>query len=144
LSESEKRRKDLAAMHAIQKALGMDDDSAMALKLNKTGVSSAGDMTAAQRAKYLGALRSAQRAMGGTQPASRPQAQDPQSRKIRALWLALADAGKVRDRSEAALAAYVQRQTGVGALQWLSVGKGSAVIESLKQWLARQPKPTVE
>lgn len=63
--------------------------------------------------------------------------QHPQSKKIRALWLELHTAGKVRDASEASLASYVKRQTGVEALQWLDNAQAARVIESLKQWLAR-------
>ncbi len=71
---------------------------------------------------------------------SRRMDDHPQSKKIRALWLELHAAGKVRDPSEASLAAYVKRQTGVEALQWLSSAQASQVIEQLKQWLARPMK----
>ncbi|MCV4639548.1 regulatory protein GemA, partial [Escherichia coli] len=43
----------------------------------------------------------------------------PQSRKIRALWLEMAAAGIVRDRSENALARWIKRETGISALRWL-------------------------
>lgn len=72
-------------------------------------------------------------------PSQRTQAQDVQSKKIRALWLELAAVGLVRDASEAALAAYAKRQTGVEALQWLSSEQASRVIEALKKWLGRAP-----
>lgn len=68
---------------------------------------------------------------------SRAQDPHPQSKKIRALWLELHTAGKVRDPSEASLASYVKRQTGVEALQWLDNAQASRIIESLKKWLAR-------
>lgn len=61
----------------------------------------------------------------------------PQSRKIRALWLEMADAGIVRDRSEQALARWVKRETGVSALRWLSNEQASHVIEKLKKWQHR-------
>jgi phage gp16-like protein len=70
----------------------------------------------------------------------RPLADDQQSKKIRALWLELHERGKVRDPSEAALAAYVRRQTKVEALQWLDNAQASRVIEALKKWLGR-PMP---
>ena len=70
----------------------------------------------------------------------RRQDDHPQSKKIRALWLELHGAGKVRDPSEASLAAYVKRQTRVEALQWLSSEQASQVIESLKRWLIRPTK----
>lgn len=74
-------------------------------------------------------------------PSARPLADDPQSKKIRALWLDLHQLGAVRDPSEASLAAYAKRQTGVEALQWLSSDQASQVIEALKQWRRRVEKP---
>ena len=71
---------------------------------------------------------------------SRALADDGQSRKIRALWLELHTAGKVRNPDESALCAYVKRQTRVEALQWLSSDQASMLIESLKKWLARPAK----
>jgi phage gp16-like protein len=67
-------------------------------------------------------------------------ADDAQSRKIRALWLELHNAGKVRNPSEASLCAYVKRMTDVDALQWLSSSDASGVIEALKKWLKRTGK----
>lgn len=72
-------------------------------------------------------------------PNDRTQARDSQSRKIRSLWLELNQAGLVRDPAETALAAYVKRQTGVEALQWLNGDQASNVIEALKKWLGRAP-----
>lgn len=68
---------------------------------------------------------------------SRPLADDGQSRKIRALWIELHQAGKVRDSSEQALGSYLKRMTGVAALQWLNNEQAILVIESLKKWLER-------
>ena len=68
---------------------------------------------------------------------TRKLADDDQSKKIRSLWIQLHQAGKVKNSSEEALAAYVKRMTKVAALQWLSVKEASTVIEALKKWLAR-------
>jgi phage gp16-like protein len=72
---------------------------------------------------------------------NRRLADDTQSRKIRSLWLELHEDGIVRDPSEASLAAYVKRQTGVEALQWLDGKQATQVIEALKQWRKRVKKP---
>ncbi|HGC3396096.1 TPA: regulatory protein GemA, partial [Escherichia coli] len=61
----------------------------------------------------------------------------PQSRKIRALWLEMAAAGIVRDRSENALARWIKRETGISALRWLSTEQAGSVIEKLKKWQHR-------
>ena len=68
---------------------------------------------------------------------TRKLADDDQSKKIRALWIQLHQAGKVNNSSEEALAAYVKRMVKVAALQWLTVKQASTVIEALKKWLAR-------
>lgn len=43
----------------------------------------------------------------------------------------------VRDASDKALRSFVQRQTGVKALEWLSTEQATAVIEALKAWHKR-------
>lgn len=70
-------------------------------------------------------------------PSRKVTAGDSQSRMIRSLWIQLRDAGVLRDPSEAALASFVQRQTGVAALEWLNRDQAGAVIERLKKWLKR-------
>jgi phage gp16-like protein len=74
----------------------------------------------------------------------RKLADDAQSKKIRALWLELHAAGKVRDPSERSLAHFVAGQVksshGVEALQWLDGHQASRIIEQLKKWLARPVK----
>jgi phage gp16-like protein len=71
---------------------------------------------------------------------ARALAGDAQSKKIRALWLELHEQGIVRDPSEASLAAYVKRQTGIEALQWLNDRQAAQVIEALKKWQKRVMK----
>jgi len=68
---------------------------------------------------------------------ARKLAGDAQSQKIRALWLDMHNQGIVRNPSEASLAAYVKRLTGVEALQWLTTGQAGGVIEALKKWQNR-------
>lgn len=68
------------------------------------------------------------------------QANDPQSKLIRHLWLELHNKGAVRDPSEAALNRFVLKRVQVEALQWLSTAQASQVIEHLKQWLKRADK----
>lgn len=61
---------------------------------------------------------------------------DPQAKKIRALWLTMADCGVVRDRSEKALNSYVRRITGQ-TLADATTKQCITVIETLKSWLDR-------
>lgn len=59
---------------------------------------------------------------------------------IRALWLQLADLGAVEHRTEAAIAAFVRRQTGQD-MGVLAPAQANRVIEALKTWLRRAARP---
>lgn len=71
--------------------------------------------------------------------ASKPQQDDhPLIRKIRSLWLTLRDQGVLRDPSDKALAKYVEGETGVAQLAWLSTAQCHQVIERMKKWIDRK------
>lgn len=130
------RRRELAQIHVAKTQLAMSDDAYRAMLWAVARVKSAADLDWTGRKRVLDHLKHC-----GFKPAkaagARAQARDDQSRKIRALWLDLAQAGAVRDPSEAALASFVRRHTGADALQWLSVAQASRIIEHLKKWRAR-------
>lgn len=124
-------------IHVARRDLAMPDDSYRNIVAQvASGKTSSGDCDVDELEAVLKHLKACgfkvKPKAGG-----RPLADDGQSRKMRALWLALHDAGKVRDPSEAALAAFCRRHTGVEALQWLTAAQASRLIEHLKQWLAR-------
>lgn len=135
------RREELAKIHIGKKDLGLDDDTYRDILYQAGGVESAANLDWKGREAVLERFRElgwkARSKSGHPGHASRSLADDPQSKKIRALWLALHEVGKVRDASEMSLATYVKRMTGVSALQWLNTRQASAVIEALKQWLGR-------
>lgn len=131
-----KRLKKL--IHVGKSQLDMDDDSYRAMLLSETKKDSTTAMTAWELEKIVTRLRKLGFRIKKA-PSHRAQAMDGQAKKIRALWLQLANATLVRDPSESALAAYVKRQTGVEALQWLSSDQASKVIEAMKKWLGRAP-----
>ena len=54
-----------------------------------------------------------------------------------------ADAGLVRQRTMAALMAWLQRQTGVERIEWLQPAQADLAIESLKRWIKRGNTPEV-
>ncbi len=135
------RQSHLAAIHIAQKALGLSKDDAEALKLAITGKASAADMTAPQRRQYLAHLSGLQ---GRNKPPGRApgqrsvdDAQDERWSKARALWHTLAGAGLVRTDTDAALLAYVKRQTHVDAWRFLNGYQINSVIEALKAWCSR-------
>lgn len=149
------RQGHLAAMHMTQKTLGLSAEDARALKLAVTGKASAADMTEAQRRQYLAHLSNlqARAAMAAGQkpawqsqrtPIQRSLADEDDERwhKARALWSALARAGHVRTDTDAALMAYVKRQTHVEHWRFLNTLQLNTVIEALKRWCVRTGVPT--
>ena len=137
------RTQEIAKIHVAKRDLGLDEEAYRAVLLGAAGVDSAAKLDWRQRAAVLRRLEElgwkpapARKATGKGKPA-RKLADDPQSKKIRALWLDLHQLGIVRDPSEAALASYVKRMTGVAALQWLSSVDAIRVIEALKKWRDR-------
>lgn len=140
----------LAAIHCAFKALGLSKDDACALKQSVTGVASAGDMTEQQRKRLLAHLAGLQSRTGsapGAKPAYVPKRaplqrtvsddQDERWGKARALWHALATAGKVHTDTDAALMAYVKRQTQLEHWRFLNSYQVNSVIEALKRWCLR-------
>lgn len=150
MAKTDTRQAQLAAVHIAQKALGLTADDALALKLAVTGVASAGDMTSLQRRKYLAhlsTLQARQAVAEGSKPAYQPQraplqhsiddARDDRWHKARMLWTLLAQAGHVHTNTDAALMAYVRRQTNLEHWRFLNTVQITRVIEALKRWCLR-------
>ncbi|MFN0182267.1 MAG: phage protein GemA/Gp16 family protein [Aquabacterium sp.] len=138
------RRADLAAIHIAKKALCWDDETYRDIMFTVCRVRSSAEMDFGARKRWLAHLRACQQASGvaggpPTRPAPVRRALEPVERKMWALWMQLADAGMVQQRSMAALEAYCKRQTGVDRLAWLNGRQQDLVVESLKRWLARDP-----
>lgn len=131
-------------IHVAKRSLGLSDEDYRAMLQAQTRKTSCSDMSMSELEAVVDHLRS--RGFNApAQPASKAKtkrlADDPQSRKIRSLWLTLRDLGAVKDSSEAALGAFVKRQTGgergVERLEWLNNYQATRVIESLKMWVDR-------
>lgn len=138
MDDSGQKRSDLAKIHIARKELAMTEDAYRLMLQSVAGVTSSAKLSDRGRAKVLNRLRQL-----GWKPKSnfgahgRVTASEPQDKKIRKLWLDLAEIGVVRDRSEHALGRYVKRQTGVDALDWLDTRQAEKVIEALKAWRKR-------
>lgn len=134
------RRQLLAKVHMGKAALKMDEDVYRLLLNRVAGAGSAADLRVPQLVAVVEEMKHlgwSDKPKAPKRAGTRPQAADPQSAKIRALWLALYHLGEVKDPEEAALASFAQRQTGVAALQFLTVAQGRKVIEVLKSWCRR-------
>lgn len=136
MRKTNNRQTLLRLIHAAKKKLSMQDDSYRAILLQIGGKTSAAELSDAKLEQVLAHMKKCGFVVQA-KGSKRALADDAQSTKIRALWLALADAGVVHNRSETALAAFVKKMTGVEALQWLSSAQASRVIEHLKKWQTR-------
>lgn len=148
-------RKRYYALLQVGKAeLGWDDEFYRGIWLPRQGATpdqsgrySATRLTNAQliaavdSMKALGFKVKPRQDQAGKPASARRLADDAQSKKIRALWLSMHTDGIVRNPSEASLANYVKRLTGVEALQWLDSQQASGVIEALKKWRQRETNP---
>ena len=135
---SRARRGLLAKVHMAAKDLALADVSYRDLLERQTGTRSAADCSDAELEAVLAVFRDLgwkpkkRRGRKQAAPAVRPLLG-----KARALWRALHDLGEVREPSDQALAAFVKRQTGIEALEWLTPGEAYKVIEALKAWCGR-------
>ena len=143
------RRTELAKIHMAALRLGMDtaDQSEgseyRSLLWSTARVHSAAALDWRGRKLVLDHLDGLLKARGiklTSNKATRPLAVDPQSRKLRAMWIEMHQLGIIKNPAESALCAFVKRETGVAALQWLKPYQASRVIEILKQWKLRAEK----
>ncbi|MGE4501957.1 MAG: gp16 family protein [Thiomicrospira sp.] len=144
------RQSDIAKIHIAKKDLGMEDDAYRAMLMDVAKVDSASKLDFQGRHRVLHRLGQL-----GWKPKRKPMKTGPKSTKsmgdkIRALWIELANDGIVRDKSEAALMAYVKRMTNgkYQAPQFCDAYQAGRIIEALKKWRKRventpspQPSP---
>jgi phage gp16-like protein len=130
----------IAAIHVAKTQLGLDDDTYRAKLQNITGKTSAKAMSENERQKVLTVFRNEGFAPlgAGKRAGGRAKLSGKFAKKLQALWIAGYNLGTVRDRDDAALEAFVRRQTGIERERWLHhADDAERVIEALKGWIAR-------
>ncbi len=138
-------RKRLYALLAVaRRELGMEEEDYRALlrrlgAQERNGRPSAATMSLGQLRAVLAEMERMGFRRRGPDRAQFWRA--PRIRKITALWCALADAGVVRDRSEAAMQRWCARLTGTARLEWAGTEGLNACIEGLKRWAWREHVP---
>lgn len=154
-----RRRKDLAAIHAMRKELALTEDSYRAIvsRVSNGQTDTSAELSPSQRGalieemKRLGAGRKNKKSPGaggvprttrGGRPRDpragrRPIAPGNQQAKIRALWLGLYHLGEIADPSEAALDGFVQRMTKISSARFLRADAADKVIKALRGWATR-------
>lgn len=129
----------IGAIHALAAKAGLDDDTRRDFLQRETGARSTKAITTRQAAHVIDKLKS----LAEGKPASGAVAglDSPAAKKLRALWIAGYDLGLVRDRSDRAMLAFLERQAGVSHTRFLrEPGQATAAIEALKSWIARDGK----
>lgn len=133
------RAQYIQLIHIAKSQLGLDDEVYRSMLSGLELPNSTTKMSVPELQKVLDHLkRSGFKVRSKTK--DRPQADSEQAKMLRGLWLELAGLGYVQDASERALSAWVKRETGVAALQWLTVETAQKTIEKLKQWRWRDEK----
>ena len=127
--KADSRRRLMGAVHAAAKRQGLDEDDRRALQLEVTGKGSLTELTLPEIGRVLDRLNA-------NRPA--PSGDRRHLPKVKALWWSLYWLGAVDRPDEAALTAFVKRQTGIERLSFLGHRQAPAVIEALKSWLARE------
>jgi phage gp16-like protein len=127
------RRAMLAKVHIARKELFRNEDDYRAVISRVTGQTSASTCTAAQLDDVL---REFKRLGFKPKPAARISKR-PNIRMIYGVWNDLKPFVAAEDK-EKALRAFVQRQTGIDAPEFLDGAQANKVIEGLKSWLARE------
>lgn len=131
------KSKYIKLIHIAKSQLNLDDDTYRHLLLNVTKKTSTKDMTVWELEKILTNMKLKGFKVKSSKKTGKITATEPVHKKIRSLWLELADAGEVKNRSEKAINSYVKRITGVEVMDWLTQKQAVVVIESLKSWQAR-------
>jgi len=135
------RNRTIQLIHVARRELNLDEDTYRSLIEQTTGKESLKELTIPQLTAVLDRMKASGFKVRTKRPQDVALASDDQSKKIRALWLHLHTHGEVKNPSERALLAYVERQTHVSALHFLSSTNASKVIERLKKWCERKDIP---
>ena len=122
-------------IYAAVRALGIsEEDDRRAVYERVTGKRRLTTMNASEKNAVVQELKR----MGFRTPSPRRLLDGPYAKKLQALWIAGWNLGLVRNRDDAAIVAFVKRQTGIDHARWLrDPADAKRAIEALKAWLAR-------
>ena len=130
---ADKRKPLLAQLHIAKKALALTDDSYRDVLRRITGHESGKDCTERQLRAMLDEFK--RLGWENKQRGKKRVSGKPQVRMIYAVWADLAPF--VANHGPEGLRAFVRRQTGKDAPEFLDPVGANKVLEGLKKWLAR-------
>jgi hypothetical protein len=130
----------LAKIHVLAKQAGLDDDTYRDTLERITGKRSAKLLTANEATAVIAHFSAgAPIEAAGQRGNGRKALVGPFAKKLQALWIAGWNLGLVHNRDDAALLAFVKRQTGLEHTRFLhDANDAASAIEALKGWLARE------
>ena len=131
----------IRALQAARRAAGITDDDWRARLARDFRVTSTKDLSSSAAGRLLDEFRSGSKAVGKPLAAGAKQLTGPFAPKLRALWITGWQLGVVHDRTDKAMLAFVERQTGIENTRFLrDAGAARAAIEGLKAWIGREAK----
>ncbi|WP_432769783.1 MAG: regulatory protein GemA [Sphingopyxis sp.] len=122
-------------IHVAKRDVGIEDSDYRAMLERVTGTASLREMSDRQHQAVIGELKR----MGFQAKPRAGKLAGPYGAKLNALWLSGWNLGVVTNRSEDALIAFVERQTGIAHVNWVrDRADAMKAIEALKKWIARE------
>lgn len=127
----------LKTIHTLKSRAGLAEDEFRALLAKETGQASSKDLPEPVAGRFITVLRGFAPDRPGAAPSAR-RATGKFAPVLQALWLSGWNLGVVRNRDDAALIGFVERQTGLSHTRFLQDhADANRAIEALKAWLAR-------
>lgn len=138
-SAAAQRKAMICKIHVAKAQMRMGDDDYRAFLERVTGKTSSSLLSLPQLKRVLEELKTMGFKPKGPpkKAGGRPQADGPQAKKIRALWITLHQMGQVSDPSEQALARFAEKMSGVSDLKWMWSKDADKVIKALRGWIVR-------
>lgn len=130
------RKRLMGAIHAAAGKLGMDTadkNPSSEYRTMLAALGGASSTTAMDEQALKRVLKHLLQTLNPTKPKDGWHAE-----KMRQLWAELAKTGALKDPTEQGLVKFVQAQTGLAALRFLSTHQGNRIVETLKAWLSRE------
>jgi len=122
----------IGAIHALKAQVGLDDDAYRDMLQQQAGQRSAKGLRVEQAGRVIQHLQGLADGNGAL------DLDGPYVAIARALWISGYHLGVVRNRSDRALVTWIKRQTHIDHANWVhNPAHGSAVVDGLKAWLAR-------
>ena len=129
----------MARIHILKAECGLSEDEYRDLiqTLTNRRTRSSGDCDHTERERIAAHLVTLKRSLRVRGARPERKALSPPQKKVFALWKRLESAGVVHSGEVRSLRAFVQRQTGLSALEFCDLQACSTLIESLKAWAKR-------